>query len=87
MQHLPTFTLSVGNSPNIVEHTKCASHNGEVAAGETVSESCTAVGRYLSFRRRDGYKSRLTALCEVAVIGHRYICKYCIMFLNACQRE
>ncbi|KAI0209848.1 Receptor-type tyrosine-protein phosphatase kappa [Lamellibrachia satsuma] len=73
MQHLPTFTLSVGNIPNIVEHTKCASHNGEVAAGETVSESCTAVGRYLSFRRREGYKSRLTALCEVAVIGHRYI--------------
>ncbi|KAI0209847.1 Receptor-type tyrosine-protein phosphatase mu [Lamellibrachia satsuma] len=78
MQHLPTFTLSVGNIPNIVEHTKCASHNGEVAAGETVSKSCTAVGRYLTFRRSQGSKFRLIALCEVAVIGHRYMsCQDC----------
>ena len=70
---LSTFTLSVGNSSDRNDHTQCASHNGQVAAGATVNESCAAVGRYLSFQRNGGNESHLAALCEVVVIGHIYI--------------
>ena len=75
-RRLNAFTLSVGNSSNVNEHTQCASHNGAVAAGATVNESCTATGRYVSFRRSGGEASHVTTLCEVVVIGHRYVCKY-----------
>ncbi|KAK2172546.1 hypothetical protein NP493_950g01060 [Ridgeia piscesae] len=77
-RRLSAFTLSVGNSSDVNDHTQCASHNGAVAAGATVNESCTATGRYLSFRRSGGEENQLTTLCEVVVIGHRYItCKLC----------
>ncbi|KAI0228705.1 hypothetical protein LSAT2_020841 [Lamellibrachia satsuma] len=67
------FTLSVGNSSDIEDHSQCTSHNGAVAAGATVNESCIATGRYLSFRRNGGGDNRLTTLCEVVVIGYRYL--------------
>ncbi|KAI0222456.1 hypothetical protein LSAT2_026309 [Lamellibrachia satsuma] len=77
-RRLNAFTLSVGNSSDIEDHSQCASHNGAVAAGETVNESCTATGRYLSFRRSGGGDNRLTTLCEVVVIGYRYVsCQHC----------
>ena len=69
------FTLSVGYSSDIEDHSQCASHNGAVAAGATVNESCTATGRDMSFRRSGGGDNHLTTLCEVVVIGYRYICK------------
>ena len=75
-RRLSAFTLSVGNSSDVNDHTQCASHNGAVAAGATVNESCTATGRYLSFRRSGGEENQLTTLCEVVVIGHRYISTY-----------
>lgn len=79
-RRLIEFTLSVGNSSDVNDHTQCASHNGAVAAGATVSESCTATGRYLSFRRSGGGENHLTTLCEVVVIGHKYICTYrCVL--------
>ncbi|KAK2181247.1 hypothetical protein NP493_405g04032 [Ridgeia piscesae] len=74
-RRLSAFTLSVGNSSDVNEHTQCASHNGAVAAGATVNESCTATGRYLSFIQNGGH-SYLTTLCEVVVFGHRYICTH-----------
>ena len=73
-QQRSAFTLSVGNSPDVNDHTQCASHNGAVAAGATVNESCTATGRYLSFRVKSEAENPLTTLCEVVVIGHKYIC-------------
>ncbi|KAI0224033.1 hypothetical protein LSAT2_024929 [Lamellibrachia satsuma] len=77
-RRLSAFTLSVGNSSDIEDHTQCARHNGAVAAGETVNESCSATGRYLSFRRSGGGDDHWTTLCEVVVIGHRYIsCQLC----------
>ena len=81
-QRIIAFTLSVGNSPDVNEHTQCASHNGAVAAGATVNESCMATGRYLSFRVT-GENETLT-LCEVVVIGHKYVCTYqfLILFLS-----
>ena len=63
------------------EHTQCASHNGAVAAGATVNESCTATGRYLSFRVKDEAYNPLTTLCEVVVFGHRYVCTYPLFIL------
>ncbi|KAI0222457.1 hypothetical protein LSAT2_026310 [Lamellibrachia satsuma] len=77
-ERLNAFTLSVGNSSDIEDHSQCASHNGAVAAGATVNESCTATGRYLSFRRSGGGDNHLTTLCEVVVIGYRYVsCQHC----------
>ena len=75
-QRSSSFTLSVGNSSDVNDHTQCASHNGAVAAGATVNESCTATGRYLSFRVNGGANNDLTTLCEVVVIGHKYVCMY-----------
>ena len=74
-RRLSAFALSVGNSSDIEDHSQCASHNGAVAAGATVNESCTATGRYLSFRRSGVGDNHLTTLCEVVVIGYRYVCK------------
>ncbi|KAK2183955.1 hypothetical protein NP493_291g03001 [Ridgeia piscesae] len=83
-ERLDTFTLSVGDSPDRSTHTECASHNGPVAAGATVNETCTAVGRYLSFRR-DGVEAYVAGLCEVVVIGHEHIsCQECPA-ISACN--
>ena len=73
-QQPSSFTLSVGNSSDVNDHTQCASHNGAVAAGATVTESCTATGRYLYFSVNGEADNPLTTLCEVVVIGHKYIC-------------
>ncbi|KAI0239537.1 hypothetical protein LSAT2_009729 [Lamellibrachia satsuma] len=60
------------------DHSQCASHNGAMTAGATVNKSCTATGRYLSFRRTGGGENHWTTLCEVVVIGHRYVsCQQC----------
>ena len=75
-QQPSVFTLSVGNSSDVNDHTQCASHNGAVAAGATVNESCTATGRYLSISVKGEAENPLTTLCEVVVIGHKYICTY-----------
>ncbi|KAK2150076.1 hypothetical protein NP493_2864g00000 [Ridgeia piscesae] len=75
-QQSSAFTLSVGNSYDVNDHTQCASHNGAVAAGATVNESCTATGRYLSIRINGEADNHLATLCEVVVIGHKYICTY-----------
>ena len=72
---LNAFTLSVGNSSDIEDHSQCTRHNGAVAAGATVNESCTATGRYLSFRLSGGEDNHFTTLCEVVVIGYIYVCK------------
>ena len=71
---LSTFTLSVGNSSDRTDHTQCASHSGVVVSGAVVKESCTATGRYVSYQRTEDGDPRLTALCEVVVIGHPHIC-------------
>ena len=72
---LSAFTLSVGNSSNRADHKPCASHSGVVVSGAVVKDSCTATGRYVSYQRTEDGEPRLTALCEVVVIGHPHICK------------
>ncbi|KAK2155978.1 hypothetical protein NP493_2014g00018 [Ridgeia piscesae] len=75
---LSTFTLSVGNSSDRTDHMPCASHSGVVVSGAVVKESCTATGRYVSYQRTKDGEPRLTALCEVVVIGHPHIsCEKC----------
>ena len=72
---LNTFILSVGNRSDRIDHKPCASHNGVVVSGAVVKEPCTATGRYFSYQRTEDGEPRLTALCEVVVIGHPHICK------------
>ena len=87
-QQRSAFTLSVGNSSDVNDHTQCASHNGAVAAGVTVNESCTATGQYLSFRVKSEAENPLTTLCEVVVIGHKYICTYSVFhFISFIVRQ
>ena len=73
---LDEFRLSVGSSSQSDQLVQCATHSGRVASSASVTTSCKALGRYLEFRRsgirRDKY---VTGLCEVVVIGHRYIGK------------
>ena len=73
---LKEFRLSVGNSSESDQLVQCATHSGPVAKSASVTTSCEAVGRYLEFRR-SGIRGdkHVTALCEVVVIGHRYISK------------
>ena len=66
------FTLSVGDSPD--KTTECAEYVGSVGSGESVNVSCSAVGRYLKFRR-EGDSADVVVLCEVVIIGRRHICK------------
>ena len=73
---LNAFTLSVGDSPD--KSAQCADHVGFVRPGATVNLSCSAVGRYLTFRR-EGDDAYVTGLCEVVVIGRRHICKYTLI--------
>ncbi|KAK2152058.1 hypothetical protein NP493_2533g00022 [Ridgeia piscesae] len=76
---LDEFRLSVGNSSQSDQLVQCATHSGRVASSASVTTSCEAVGRYLEFRR-SGIKNDkyVTGLCEVVVIGHRYIdCSLC----------
>ena len=68
---LDSFTLSVGNIRD--KYTQCASHKGSVAASGSVEETCTAIGRYLLFRRDGGTQPHLAGLCEVVVIGHLFV--------------
>ena len=75
MLTVDTFILSIGDSSERHSHTQCASHNGRVAAAGRVEEQCRIISRYLSFRRDEGYQSYAAGLCEVVVIGHRYIGK------------
>ena len=72
---LNTFTLSVGNRSDRTDHKPCARHSGVVVSGAVVNESCTATGRYVSYQRTENGEPRLTALCEVVVIGHPHIRK------------
>ena len=74
-ERLKTFILSVGNSSDRARYTGCASNYDRVAAGATVTKTCIAVARYLSFRRDGGDDSYVTGLCEVVVIGHTHVCK------------
>ena len=71
-ERLKHFKLSVGDSPD--KATECAEHVGSVGTGATVNVSCSAVGRYLKFRR-EGKAVDAAGLCEVVVIGRRRICK------------
>ena len=71
-KRLNHFKLSVGDSPD--KTTECAEHVGSVGPGASVNVSCSAVGRYLKFRR-EGENVDLAGLCEVVVIGSRRICK------------
>ncbi|KAK2156716.1 hypothetical protein NP493_1948g00003 [Ridgeia piscesae] len=74
-ERLKHFTLSVGDSPD--KATECAEHVGSVGPGATVNVSCSAVGRYLTFRR-EGEGVDAAGLCEVVVIGRRRIsCQDC----------
>ena len=76
IERLDGFTLSVGNSSQSDEMVQCATHTGRVASSASVSTPCEAVGRYLEFRRtRTTREPHIAGLCEVVVIGHRYISK------------
>ena len=68
---LHSFTLSVGNIRD--NYSQCASHKSSVAASGSVEETCTAIGRYLLFRRDGGIDPHLAGLCEVVVIGHLFV--------------
>ena len=72
---LDVFSLSVANTSSTNEYKQCASHNGKVLSKAFVEESCTAVARYLLFRRNRGIETNWAGLCEVVVFGHVYISK------------
>ncbi|KAK2191678.1 hypothetical protein NP493_48g07064 [Ridgeia piscesae] len=79
IERLDGFTLSVGSSSQSDRLVQCGTHTGRVASSASVTTSCEAVGRYLEFRRtRTTFQSHKTGLCEVVIIGHRYItCQHC----------
>ena len=73
---LKAFTLSVGDSSQSDQLEQCVNYTGPAKSSGSVVTPCEAVGRYVEFKRsgirRDKY---VTGLCEVVVIGHRYMGK------------
>ena len=75
------FSIRVGNTYNVSEHTQCAYHAEVVEAGGSITLDCNAVGRFVSFRREGGDEFQwngidytgqigLVTICEFVVIGH-----------------
>ena len=69
-----TFIIKVGNSSQRDEHVECQSD--AVGGGAIFNVSCPAIGRYISVLQKGGNDTKVAALCEVVVIGNKYISKY-----------
>ena len=70
-----TFIINVGNSSRRDEHA-CASQSDAVGFGAIFNVSCPAIGRYISVVQNGGNDTQVAALCEVVVIGNKYISGY-----------
>uniref|UniRef100_X2A7W5 F5/8 type C domain-containing protein n=1 Tax=Capitella teleta TaxID=283909 RepID=X2A7W5_CAPTE len=64
------FSIRVGNTSKLSEHTECSYHQGRVAQRGHVTLDCKTVGRYVSFRRTAGDQLRYVTICEFVVIGY-----------------
>ncbi len=51
----------------------CGSHDPIVYNSAIITCGSNSVGRYVHFKRYGGFKLHTTALCEMVIIGHKYI--------------
>ena len=70
-KRMQKFSINVGNTSSINEHTRCGYQASTVATGGHVTLNCDAVGRYVSMRREGGFQSYLVQICEFIVMGHQ----------------
>ena len=69
-RRMEQFSINVGNTSEVMQHTQCAYQHENVTRGGNVTLDCNAVGRYVSFRREGGFEPMLVTICEFVVMGH-----------------
>ncbi|KAK2144289.1 hypothetical protein LSH36_771g00037 [Paralvinella palmiformis] len=73
---LSQFNLGVFNTSD--KEIRCGYHHGNISTYSTITCVRPVVGRYVHFKRVGGPDIYAAVLCEVVIIGHRYIdCTQC----------
>ena len=67
-ERMQNFSIRLGNTSDVNEHTRCAYHKDVVE--EVVTLDCHMVGRFVSFRKEEGDEINKVTICEIVVIGH-----------------
>ena len=78
---LEYIDINIGNSSNVVDHTRCGGQSSKVEPGKNVTIPCEGWGSRVSIRKYGGNKRHLLLFCEVFVIGYKYIGK-CMFISN-----
>ncbi|ELU01382.1 hypothetical protein CAPTEDRAFT_227235 [Capitella teleta] len=66
---MSNFSIRVGNTSDVNQHTECARKWETVGPGGLASLECQEKGRFVSFRREGGNEINLVTICEFVVIG------------------
>ncbi|KAK2138920.1 hypothetical protein LSH36_2234g00009 [Paralvinella palmiformis] len=75
-ERLQQFDLTVYNTSD--NEILCGYHRDIINTYNTVTCNRPVIGRYVHFKRKGGPEISQTALCEVVIIGHKYIdCSHC----------
>ncbi|KAK2157477.1 hypothetical protein LSH36_190g00069 [Paralvinella palmiformis] len=73
---LQQFDLTVYNTSD--NEILCGYHHDIINTYSTITCTRPVIGRYVHFKRKGGPEITETALCEVVIIGHKYIdCSHC----------
>ncbi|KAK2138429.1 hypothetical protein LSH36_3056g00018, partial [Paralvinella palmiformis] len=75
-ERLQQFDLTVYNTSD--NEILCGYHHDIINTYSTITCTRPVIGRYVHFKRKGGPDITMTALCEVVIIGHKYIdCSHC----------
>ena len=68
------FSIRVGSSDNIDNHTVCGRYRGQVEASGDATIECSKKTRYISMKiDHNGYDHHVFTLCEFVAIGYKVI--------------
>ena len=70
-ERLQQFDLTVYNTSD--NEILCGYHHDIINTYSTITCTRPVIGRYVHFKRKGGPDITMTALCEVVIIGHKYI--------------
>ena len=75
VKYLNDLSVGIGNSANVDDHTQCATHTAEIPLNTNVILTCEGTGQYVSIKKTGGDRKDVMFLCEVVVMGYKYIGK------------
>ena len=70
-ERLQQFDLTVYNRSD--NEVLCGYHHDIINTYSTITCNRPVIGRYVHFKRKGGPEISFVALCEVVIIGHKYI--------------